>query len=143
MPKTIRRYLELNTGLGFETPSNVKNVAVRNTVATMLAQMKKDSQNYEFVRSTCKKEWNELDTKSGSIDISIAKLHTCFMPLLCSAETKAAMNCVNKNHQELHGCETEIDRMMKCSIDKFHRYLWQIINHKSNSNTEENDVDDE
>jgi hypothetical protein len=110
--------------------------AVRKTVTAYIQQLQNDMSHYAQVMRSCKQE---ITGDLAKIE-SMAGFHACFMPLVCNSETKSAISCINKNHQELHGCEKEIDEMMNCSINKFHKHLWKVINLKSGkSKSGEND----
>lgn len=95
-------------------------------MAQVNQELKEEQQTFAQILKGCDSQWQSF--KKTVNDETAAQLHTCFMPLVCKNYTKRVLNCVNKNHTELHGCESEINEMLKCSIDKFHRYFWKAIN---------------
>lgn len=103
---------------------------LKNTVRSTLNKLEEDNTRFNQIKTICSDQYN--DFAQNTSDETAAHFHACFMPVFCTAQLKRALNCVNKNHEELHGCEKEIDEMLKCSIDKYHQHNFKSMNYKIN-----------
>lgn len=100
--------------------------AVRSTVSSLIEKIGQDNERVSNIMRTC----NPKRNATHSLD-NISQFHACFMPEACGTYLSRVLTCVNKNNQEMTGCEKEIEEMVKCGIDKFHQPLAKTINLKN------------
>eukprot|EP00029_Vermamoeba_vermiformis_P005658 TRINITY_DN2025_c0_g1_i1.p1 TRINITY_DN2025_c0_g1~~TRINITY_DN2025_c0_g1_i1.p1 ORF type:complete len:202 (-),score=23.60 TRINITY_DN2025_c0_g1_i1:103-708(-) len=102
---------------------------LNNTVRSTINKLQDDNERFRQIKTICSDQYK--DFAEDTSDETAAYFHACFMPVFCTAPMKRALNCVNKNNEELHGCEKEIDEMLKCSIDKYHQNNFKTMNFRT------------
>jgi hypothetical protein len=94
--RSLRARLALESKNCFELRVTVASGSRERGYQASNEKLRKDIATFDYI-------WRECEKESQSL----APFHACFMPKFCSTQVNAALDCANKNNQELVGCDKQ------------------------------------